>query len=341
MVRLPDVGDRRPVQLSGGQRQRVALARALINRPPVLLLDEPLGALDLKLRQEMQIELKRLQSELGITFVYVTHDQDEALGMSDRIGVFSAGRLEQVGTPGEIYEHPATEFVAGFVGVSNVLERDGRRVTIRPEKIRILAAGESPEPGWLTEDGAVARGPLPRRRHALRGRAGRRRDAERHQPEPEHHGTSSGRAARHDGPAVLAARAHGRHRIDPGGAVMRKAQVAAVLAALMIVVSACGGSDSSSSGGGGSASNLPTKIGPGEGSLNLVAWEGYTQGQWVKPVRAADRLPGAREVRGLLRRDGHADAPGRRQPVRHGLGLRRRQPAPDPRRGRGRRSTST
>src|SRR3954447_6350951 len=155
LVRLPDVGDRRPVQLSGGQRQRVALARALVNRPPVLLLDEPLGALDLKLRQEMQLELKRLQGELGITFVYVTHDQDEALGMSDRIGVFSEGRLEQVGTPGQVYEHPVNEFVAGFVGTSNVLERDGRRFTVRPEKIRMLDDGEVPPPGWTEEPGEV------------------------------------------------------------------------------------------------------------------------------------------------------------------------------------------
>jgi putative spermidine/putrescine transport system ATP-binding protein len=155
MVRLPDVGARKPVALSGGQRQRVALARALVNRPAVLLLDEPLGALDLKLRQEMQLELKRLQSELGNTFVYVTHDQDEALGMSDRIGVFSDGRLEQVGTPGEVYEHPASEFVAGFVGESNVLSRDGERVTIRPEKIRMLGAGEEPGDGWVAEDAVV------------------------------------------------------------------------------------------------------------------------------------------------------------------------------------------
>jgi putative spermidine/putrescine transport system ATP-binding protein len=155
LVRLPDIARRRPVQLSGGQRQRVALARALVNRPPLLLLDEPLGALDLKLRQEMQLELKRLQSELGITFVYVTHDQDEALGMSDRIGVFSAGRLEQVGTPGEVYERPVNEFVAGFVGVSNVLERDGGRVTIRPEKIRMLAGSEPGPAGWTEEAGTV------------------------------------------------------------------------------------------------------------------------------------------------------------------------------------------
>ena len=155
MVRLPDIGSRKPVQLSGGQRQRVALARALVNKPPVLLLDEPLGALDLKLRQEMQLELKRIQAELGNTFVYVTHDQDEALGMSDRIGVFSQGRLEQVGTPGDVYEHPASEFVAGFVGVSNVLEREGRRVTIRPEKIHLLADGEEPRGGWIAEPCAV------------------------------------------------------------------------------------------------------------------------------------------------------------------------------------------
>jgi putative spermidine/putrescine transport system ATP-binding protein len=144
MVRLPGMEQRRPSQLSGGQRQRVALARALVNRPRVLLLDEPLGALDLKLRQQMQLELKAIQRELSerITFLYVTHDQDEALAMSDRIAVFSDGRLEQVGTPGEIYERPANEFVAGFVGTSNVIERGGRRYTVRPEKIRILDAGE-------------------------------------------------------------------------------------------------------------------------------------------------------------------------------------------------------
>ncbi len=144
MVRLPGVAERRPIQLSGGQRQRVALARAIVNRPRVLLLDEPLGALDLKLRQEMQIELKSIQRELSeqITFIYVTHDQDEALTMSDRIAVFSHGRIEQIGTPGEIYERPVNEFVAGFVGTSNIVERDGRRYLIRPEKIRLLSEGE-------------------------------------------------------------------------------------------------------------------------------------------------------------------------------------------------------
>jgi putative spermidine/putrescine transport system ATP-binding protein len=134
-VRLPQVAGRRPIQLSGGQRQRIALARAIVNSPSVLLLDEPLGALDLKLRQEMQVFLKALQRDLGITFVYVTHDQEEALSMSDRIAVFSEGRVEQIAPPEEVYEHPETEFVAGFVGVSNILERDGRRFTVRPEKI--------------------------------------------------------------------------------------------------------------------------------------------------------------------------------------------------------------
>jgi len=144
MVRLPGLGARKPLQLSGGQRQRVALARALVNSPAVLLLDEPLGALDLKLRQEMQVFLKALQRDLGITFVYVTHDQEEALTMSDRLAVFSDGRIEQTGTPAEVYEHPQTEFVAGFVGVSNVLERDGRRFTIRPEKIHMAEGDAGP-----------------------------------------------------------------------------------------------------------------------------------------------------------------------------------------------------
>jgi putative spermidine/putrescine transport system ATP-binding protein len=149
-VRLPNLGARKPVQLSGGQRQRVALARAIVNSPSVLLLDEPLGALDLKLRQEMQVFLKALQRDLGITFVYVTHDQEEALTMSDRLAIFNDGRIEQIGAPAEVYEHPQTEFVAGFVGVSNLLERDGRRITIRPEKIRITEDGPG-EPGTVRE----------------------------------------------------------------------------------------------------------------------------------------------------------------------------------------------
>ena len=155
MVRLAGFGDRRPVQLSGGQRQRVALARSIVNRPRVLLLDEPLGALDLKLRQEMQLFLKSLQTDLEITFLYVTHDQEEALTMSDRIAVFNAGRVEQIGTPAEVYERPATEFVAGFIGVSNVLERDGRKFTVRPEKIHMLDEDERGEPGGTVEAGRI------------------------------------------------------------------------------------------------------------------------------------------------------------------------------------------
>ena len=145
MVRLDGYEGRKPGQLSGGQRQRVALARALVNRPSVLLLDEPLGALDLKLREEMQIELKAIQAEVGITFIYVTHDQEEALTMSNRVAVFNGGRVEQVGSPADIYEHPATTFVAGFVGTSNLLTGPAARAvigedgvfTVRPEKIRL------------------------------------------------------------------------------------------------------------------------------------------------------------------------------------------------------------
>ncbi len=143
LVRLPGLGHRKPSQLSGGQRQRVALARALINHPKVLLLDEPLGALDLKLRQQMQVELKSIQQRVGITFIFVTHDQEEALTMSDRIAVFNEGRIVQVGTPAEIYERPASPFVAGFVGTSNLIDGDlARKITgseqmfsVRPEKI--------------------------------------------------------------------------------------------------------------------------------------------------------------------------------------------------------------
>ena len=162
-MRLEDMGDRRPSQLSGGQRQRVALARSLVTRPAVLLLDEPLGALDLKLREQMQIELKALQREVGITFVFVTHDQHEALSMSDRIAVFSKGRIEQVGSPAEIYEHPASAFVAGFVGTSNllsgavaraVLGRDGTYL-VRPEKL-VLYPADGGVPGEIHAPGVVA-----------------------------------------------------------------------------------------------------------------------------------------------------------------------------------------
>ena len=163
-VRLSGYAERRPAQLSGGQRQRVALARALVNRPTVLLLDEPLGALDLKLREEMQVELKAIQREVGITFVFVTHDQEEALTMSDRIAVFRAGRIEQVGTPAEIYEFPATDFVAGFVGTSNLLRGETARAvvgtagtfSIRPEKLRVALPDAPVASDECAADGTIA-----------------------------------------------------------------------------------------------------------------------------------------------------------------------------------------
>ncbi len=180
LVDLTSFAKRRPGQLSGGQAQRVALARALVNKPKLLLLDEPLGALDLKLRKQMQIELKRIQNEIGITFLFVTHDQEEAMAMSDRLAVMSKGRIEQVGTPAEVYDHPATEFVASFLGASNLIPgkvveqgadtalvklEDGAvvklpvsalpagggaavKIGVRPEKFHILAPGESEEQGW-------------------------------------------------------------------------------------------------------------------------------------------------------------------------------------------------
>jgi putative spermidine/putrescine transport system ATP-binding protein len=162
-VRLEGFGSRRPSQLSGGQRQRVALARALVNRPRVLLLDEPLGALDLKLREQMQVELKAIQRDVGITFLFVTHDQEEALTMSDRIAVFNHGRIEQVGTATEVYEHPASVFVAGFVGTSNLLSGpvaeavlgDPAPVSVRPEKVRV-ARPDQPAPGEVVADGVVS-----------------------------------------------------------------------------------------------------------------------------------------------------------------------------------------
>ncbi len=163
MVRLEGYDRRKPGQLSGGQRQRVALARALVNRPKVLLLDEPLGALDLKLREEMQIELKAIQQEVGITFIYVTHDQEEALTMSDRLAVFNKGRIEQIGSPADVYERPATRFVAGFVGTSNLLTGEAARTitgadgtyTVRPEKIHLVDRDSAPASDEASATGTI------------------------------------------------------------------------------------------------------------------------------------------------------------------------------------------
>ena len=163
LVRLPGIAKRKPTQLSGGQQQRVALARALINHPRVLLLDEPLGALDLKLRQEMQVELKRIQHQVGITFIFVTHDQEEALTMSDRIAIFNHGRIEQIGSPAELYEHPHTRFVATFMGTSNVIEGalaqtltgSPAAFAVRPEKIRLMAPDQVSGDGYCTIVGVI------------------------------------------------------------------------------------------------------------------------------------------------------------------------------------------
>lgn len=163
LVRLPGFGARKPSQLSGGQRQRVALARALINHPKALLLDEPLGALDLKLRQQMQVELKAIQKRVGITFIFVTHDQEEALTMSDRIAVFNEGRIVQVGSPAEVYERPASPFVAGFVGTSNLVSGEAaKRLTgseqvfsVRPEKIHLGSVNQPPAEGMISIDGTI------------------------------------------------------------------------------------------------------------------------------------------------------------------------------------------
>ncbi|MGC4111130.1 MAG: ABC transporter ATP-binding protein [Nocardioides sp.] len=156
LVGLAQLGKRRPAALSGGQRQRVALARSIVNEPSVLLLDEPLGALDLKLRQGMQLELKRIQREAAITFVYVTHDQEEALTMSDRIAVFNDGRIQQVGSPVQIYEAPSTAYVANFIGVSNLLEHDGTTYAVRPERISMAADGAGLPADSVRVDGVVA-----------------------------------------------------------------------------------------------------------------------------------------------------------------------------------------
>ena len=163
MVKLAGYEDRRPAQLSGGQRQRVALARALVNGPKVLLLDEPLGALDLKLREQMQEELKALQKELGITFVFVTHDQGEALSMADRVAVFNDGKIVQVGVPDDVYERPQSRFVADFVGSSNVLSPEfasrhggtAKWTSLRPEKIGVFAAGKKVGEGQAHTDGEI------------------------------------------------------------------------------------------------------------------------------------------------------------------------------------------
>ena len=317
-VQLGAMAERRPTQLSGGQRQRVALARALVNRPKVLLLDEPLGALDLKLRRAMQLELKELQREVGITFVFVTHDQEEALTMSDRIAVFRDGRIEQVATPAELYETPATAFVAGFVGTSNLLTGDvakavlGREGTfsIRPEKIHLDPEVEA---GSHVCARHARRGDLPRCGQPLPRRARRGPDPHRPAPEPPR-----GHRPRH-GPA-RAARHHrlgGRARDRPLGSsqaalgptqgegdVMKRTSMraaAAATAVLALVLTGCGTSSGDGEGSGTSGTEeqgaftapdvpMAEELGDTEGSLSVLAWPGYAEDgstdasvDWVTP----------------------------------------------------------
>ena len=299
LVRLESYGGRKPGQLSGGQRQRVALARAIVNRPQALLLDEPLGALDLKLRQELQIELKRIQQELGITFVYVTHDQEEALTMSDRLAVFNEGRIEQIGAPAEVYEHPASEFIAGFVGVSNVLERGGRRFTVRPEKIRLLGDGREPGAGRRRGGGADRERRLRRGDHALPRRARRRRRADRGEPEPRARLERGVGATGNADPGELAAREriHDRDQVERRRRGMSKQKVGRWAAALLatgvlsVMAAGCGGDDNEAGGAGttaaettgGTPEGMMQTLGEGEGQVNLIAWAGYVEDGTTDP----------------------------------------------------------
>ena len=312
MVRLPGYGERKPAELSGGQRQRVALARAIVNRPKVLLLDEPLGALDLKLREQMQVELKTIQGEVGITFVYVTHDQDEALTMSDRIAVFNEGRIEQVSPPDELYEQPETEFVAGFVGVSNLLERDGSRFTIRPEKIELLEAGR-PGPGCTPSAAASPRSPTPARSPATRSastpgesfswfvRTSRAR-------------ATMPRRSRGGGTRGLAAGARGRRRRQVnqrGGNTVRKEAHPArtawlVVAGLLAVHARAGRLRLQRRQQQRRRRTAEARQGRGPGQPDLLGRLRRTR--MDEAVRTGNRLQGQRQDRRHLRRNGPADA---------------------------------
>ena len=349
MVRLTDHAPRRPAQLSGGQRQRVALARALVGRPRVLLLDEPLGALDLKLREQMQIELKAIQREVGITFVIVTHDQDEALTLCDRLAVFNDGRIEQVGNARDVYENPANRFVADFVGTSNVLDgaaaealmgRPGMFV-IRPERIGVFRPGTDPVPGVRTVEATVSEviyaGPTTR----IAAIARARRHADRHRSHRQHV-AAAGPAPRHADHVGLARK--GRPPIEIRGVAMTSTPVRIGLAlaacAALVWSHACSSSEQSGGGNGETPPKMEplSAVGDGEGELNLIAWAGYaedgsndTSRRLGDAVRAADRLQGQREDRQHLRRDGAADA---HRSVRRRVGVRRRHAAADLRRRR-------
>ncbi len=329
MVRLTGYDERKPTELSGGQRQRVALARAIVNRPRVLLLDEPLGALDLKLREQLQIELKQIQREVGITFVYVTHDQEEALTMSDRIAVFNEGLIEQVGEPESVYERPSNAFVAGFVGVSNVIHRDGGSFTVRPEKVRMIAPGEATD-GLVVEDGTIAdvsyAGMVTRFHVELDG--GDQSPGRAAEPRADFTRRRSNEGT--TGQGWLAPRAHGRGRratgvghINRGGKMSSDARSARwawlAVAGLSVFIAAfaigCGSDDSSDSTSGGG--EMLTEVGEGgrRGQPDLLGrlLRGRLdecEGRLDQRLRETDRLSGQRQDRQHLRRDGEPDADG-------------------------------
>ena len=293
MVRLGHLGDRKPGQLSGGQRQRVALARSLVMRPKVLLLDEPLGALDLKLRQAMQIELKEIQQEVSLTFLYVTHDQEEALTMSDRLAVFNQGKIEQVGSPAEVYERPATAFVAGFIGVSNVLEGEvaeritgsAHAFTVRPEKIAFDTADARVDARHCTATGHVREvvylGAITRyiveldeggelvvmeqnlvtssmEALQVRGKPVRLRWERSNNRSVERAGDEGS-----DGPGT-------------GGCMRNASRWLIVCAVLALVAAACGRTPRNRAAAGNRRSST-TRSDEGEGQLKLIAWHGYTE----------------------------------------------------------------
>ena len=311
-VRLEQMGARKPSQLSGGQRQRVALARATVVQPKVLLLDEPLGALDLKLREQMQVELKEIQRDLGITFIFVTHDQEEALTLSDRIAVFNDGRIVQLGTPAELYERPGSRFVADFVGTSNlfdeersrsILGRDGHH-SVRPEKMTVTRAGLDGEgvrnvPGTVVEaiylgsgvrlvvdldDGTRVtvleqnvRESRPRRRAR---RPGRRLVARRRRRAPRHRGPPGDLRLRHP-PADRAATSTCTtlHHTQKQERTMkriphtaRRGAVVGLAIASVALLTACGTTQGGSDGG-----EAATELGEMEGQLSVLAWPGYAE----------------------------------------------------------------
>ena len=323
-VRLGGLGDRKPVQLSGGQRQRVALARAIVNRRgaaarraarrarPEAAPGDAGRAQGAPARARHHVRLRHARPGGGA-------DDERPHRRLQR------GRIEQVGTPAEVYEHPQTEFVAGFVGTSNVARARRPPLHVRPEKIHMLTRATATR----ASPACVARGRLPRRWSRATSSSSTRRRARRRPAEPRDVVAAGARGAGQAGPARVAARStryeigkEGRVNADQAGRTCWSRSLAGGARACRRRASAR------------RQRRCRRKIGPGEGQLNLVAWEGYTQPQWVKPFKKADRLQGEREVRRLLGRDGHAHAEGGGGAVRHGLGLRRREPAADLRQGR-------